>query len=122
VLLTEGSVTIRSKDGKEIKMVPGELVEINGTEEPAKKIANGDSILAWKDNMLFFDKTPLPEAAKIISDHYGVKVSLASEELQHDSLSGIMQNNNLDMLLNLLETGKGYKITRKEGEIIIAKP
>jgi len=119
VLLTEGSVIIRSK-GKEVVMKPGDFVEINN-DQLQKKPVKEEVILAWKDNNLFFDDTPMTEAAKIISEHYGVKVTLADQQVKERSLGGIMQNNNLDVLLRSLETS-GLKITKKENEIIISTP
>ena len=120
VLLTEGSVTIRSKDGKEIHMTPGEFVELNNNELQ-KKTANEESILAWKENKLIFDNTPMPEAANIISEHYGIKVTLGDEQVKERPLNGFMQNDNLDVLLKSLETS-GLKITKKDNEIVISTP
>ncbi len=121
VLLTEGSVTIQTRDGKEIKMLPGDFVEINNNQLE-KKPANEEAILAWRTNQLLFDGTLMTEVAKIISEHYGVKVVLADEEVRNGVLSGIMANNNLDVLLKSLEAAKNYKITRNGDEIIIAMP
>lgn len=121
ILLTEGSVTIRARDGKEFKMLPGDFVEVSGTDHLEKKAVNEEVILAWKANKLYFDETPMPEAAKIISEHYGIKVTLADNAVSKDSLLGIMQNDNLDVLLQSLESAKNYKIVKKEGEIIISK-
>ena len=120
VLLTEGSVTIRSKDGKEIMMKPGDFVEINnnGLE---KKTANEEAILAWKENKLIFENTPMTEAAKLISEHYGIKVTLADQQVKERPLSGIMQNDNLGVLLKSLEA-MDLKITKKDNEIIISTP
>jgi ferric-dicitrate binding protein FerR (iron transport regulator) len=121
VLLTEGSVTIQSRDGKTVMMKPGDFVEIDNNQLQ-KKPVNEDVILAWKGNNLFFDNTPLPEAAKVIGEHYGMKVILADPELEQETLTGIMQNNNLDILLKSLEDAKGFKIVKRDKEIIISKP
>lgn len=120
VLLTEGSVTIRLKDGKEVIMKPGDFVEFNNDQLEMKPV-NEEAILAWKDNNLYFDNTPMTEAAKIISEHYGIKVTLADQQVKERSLAGIMQNNNLDVLLKSLEA-MDFRITRKEDEIIISTP
>jgi transmembrane sensor len=120
VLLTEGSVTIRSKNGKEIVMKPGDFVELN-RNDLEKRSAQQEAILAWKENKLLFDNTPMPEAARIISEHYGIKITLDSQS-QLETLNGILQNNNLEGLLQSLENAKGFKITRKENELLISKP
>jgi len=121
VLLTEGSVTIRTKSGKEIKMQPGDLVEINN-DQPEKKPANEEVILAWRNNQLLFDNTEMTDVAGMIHEYYGVRVTLADDEVRKERLTGMMQNNNLDVLIKSLETAKNFKIARNDSEIIIAKP
>jgi ferric-dicitrate binding protein FerR (iron transport regulator) len=118
VLLTEGSVVIRSKDGKETLMKPGDFVEINNNQFE-RKPANEEMILAWKENNLIFDNTPMPEAARIISEHYGIKVTLGDQQVKERPLTGFMQNNNLDVLIRSLQE-LDFKITKKDNEIIIS--
>jgi transmembrane sensor len=121
VLLTEGSVTIRTPAGEEIKMVPGDFVQIDHKNLEKKK-ANEESILAWKDNRIIFDSTPLTVAARLIQEHYGMKVTLADSSLDGKTLSGMMPNDNLDILLRSIEATNEYKITRRDTEILISRP
>ena len=121
VLLTEGSVTIQTADGKETKMVPGDFVEINNSTLEKKKV-NQESILAWKESRLIFDNTPMQEVARIIHEHYGVNVVITDRSLDTKPIIGILPNDNLDVLLQSLEATNDFKITRKENEISISKP
>jgi ferric-dicitrate binding protein FerR (iron transport regulator) len=121
VLLTEGSVTIRTPGGKEIKMRPGDFVKIEN-EIPTKQIVDQQRILAWKEARVDFDNTPVYEVAKIISRHYGVKVTVASKAVGESTISGIMPNDNLDVLIQALEATGDYRITRNDNEIIISGP
>jgi len=121
VLLTEGSVTIKTTDGKEIKMMPGDFVRIEN-KIPAKQTVDQQRILAWKESKLDFDRTPMYEVAKIISRHYGVKVTVANKTIGESTISGIMPNDNLDVLIQALEATGDYKITRANNEIIISGP
>ncbi|MCG2617045.1 FecR domain-containing protein [Terrimonas sp. NA20] len=121
VLLTEGSVTIRTATGEEIKMVPGEFVQIDH-KSLEKKTANEERILAWKDNRILFDSTPIREAARIIQEHYGIKVTVDDSVPDANTLGGMMPNNNLDVLLRSIEATNDYRISRKDGEILISKP
>jgi ferric-dicitrate binding protein FerR (iron transport regulator) len=121
VLLTEGSVTVLTNDGNEIKMVPGDFVEIT-TDKLEKKAANEEAVLAWKGNKLFFDGTLMKDASKIISDHYGVKLILADDSVSMKPLNGMMPNDNLDVLLKALEATGDFKITRNENQIIVSNP
>jgi ferric-dicitrate binding protein FerR (iron transport regulator) len=121
VLLTEGSVTITTPDGKEIKMKPGDFVKLEN-QIPAKQNVDRQRILAWKEARLDFNNTPMYEVARIISRHYGIKVSIADKTIGESTISGIMPNDNLDVLIQALEATGDYTITKTNNEIIIAGP
>lgn len=121
VLLTEGSVIIKTKNGKEIHMKPGDFVKMQNNI-PAVQPADQEKILAWKQSRLDFDKTPMIEVAKIITRHYGVKVTIADKFIEEKTISGLMPNDNLDVLIQALEATGDYKITRVGKEITIAAP
>ena len=121
VLLTEGSVTIRTPDGGEIHMKPGDFVQLENNV-PARKPADQEKILAWKQAKLDFENTPMSEVEKIITRHYGVKVTLADQSLAGKTISGVMPNDNLDVLIQALEATGEFKITKADHGIIIANP
>jgi len=121
VLLTEGSVTIRTSGGNEIKMKPGDFVKVEN-QIPARQMVDQQRVLAWKDSKLDFVNTPIREVAKIIARDYGVKVTLADKSIGERTISGIMPNDNLDVLTRALEATGDYKITKTNSEIIISGP
>jgi ferric-dicitrate binding protein FerR (iron transport regulator) len=84
------------------------------------KDGNEDNVLAWKDNKLAFDNTGLPEVARIINNHYGVKIKLADDIVAGKSLTGIMPNNNLDDLLEAIGIALDIQISRSDTTIIFA--
>ena len=117
VLLQEGSVTVRTQEGKEIYMKPGDFVEVNGNGLGIKA-ADPGPIVAWKDKKMVFDKTPMREAAHMIETHYGVQVVLA-DSVASQKITGIMVNDNLDVLLSALEYTKDFKVERNGNTITI---
>ena len=121
VLLTEGSVTLKTKDGKEVHMKPGDFVRIENNI-PAKTAADQESVLAWKQSKLNFENTSMNNVAKIISRHYGVNVHLENEAIGEKKISGIMPNNNLDVLIAALDATGEFKISKVNNEIIISDP
>jgi len=121
ILLTEGSVTIKTKDGKEIYMKPGEFVKIENNS-PSKETVDKESVLAWKQLKISFENTPMKQVAKIISTHYGVKVQLSDEAIGLKKISGIMPNDNLDILINALEATGEFKISKITNGILISEP
>jgi transmembrane sensor len=116
VLLTEGSVIIRTRDGKELAMKPGDFVEMAG-ELVKTDIAKQENILAWKENKMAFDNTSLKDAAHIISNHYGVKIILADSAVAAETLNGMMPNDKLEDLLKAIEVATNIKITKTGEEI-----
>jgi ferric-dicitrate binding protein FerR (iron transport regulator) len=118
VLLTEGSVIIRTADGKETAMKPGDFVEFVN-DQVQKKQGNDSLILGWKDRNFNFEKTPMKEVVTSIEEVYGVKVRLEDEALVTDSITGIMPSDNLDVFLQSLEAAMNYEVIKNDKEILI---
>lgn len=118
VMLSEGSVTLHPYVGKDMKMVPGDFVQWD-RRQLDKQAVKEDSLTAWKEHRLIFDKTPLRNVVNIIEDQYGVKVALADQSIADSTISGIMPNDNLDILLQSLELTSDFDVLRDNGRITI---
>ena len=116
VYLQQGSVTIHPQTGDDMHMVPGDFVEWEGARL-AKVSIRTDSLTAWQQHQLVFDNTPLRKVAAIIEEQYGVKVILPNPSVGDSTISGIMRNDNLDVLLQALETTSDFDVVR-DGETI----
>jgi transmembrane sensor len=119
VLLTEGSVIING-DGQEVYMKPGDYVEFNSTGIQ-KKAINNALVLAWKEHKFIFENTPMKEVASLVTEFYGIKVTLADEAVTAESISGIMPNDNLDVFLQSLAALPEYDVEKSDKEILIRK-
>lgn len=120
VMLTEGSVILKTRQGKDIYMKPGDFVEFNA-QEPAMKVAKEEKVLAWKEKKLYFENTPLSIAAQNIEELYGVTIRLENQKVREKTLIGIMDNDNLDVFLKALEFSTGFHVVKKNNEIIITE-
>jgi transmembrane sensor len=118
VMLEEGRVTLHTTEGKELEMTPGDFVEYSN-DQLVKRHVKQDSVIAWKDHKLSFEDTPLRDVASIIKEQYGVTVRLAGETVANKTVSGIMPNDNLNILLKSLEATADFQIIRQGDEIII---
>ena len=118
VLLREGGVTLHTANGEDLKMKPGDFVEYSNNHLE-KRIVRTDSVVAWKEHKLSFDSTTLKEVASIIKEQYGVNVRLANETVGNKTVSGIMPNDNLEVLLRSLEATTDFQVVRHNDEIII---
>ena len=120
VLLTEGSVILRSADGKELAMKPGDYVEMDN-QLVEKKEARPENVLAWRDSKIVFDNTPLSKAIQQIKDHYGVSIQLGDPTLADKRLTGILPNNDLDDLLEAIEAAAEIRIVKEGDDIILTR-
>jgi ferric-dicitrate binding protein FerR (iron transport regulator) len=118
VILKEGSVKIHRPGESDILMKPGDFVEFANNQIEKKKIVK-DDYLAWTQNKLVFDNTKLSDVAKIIKDHYGINVKSEEVEPGEKTITGIMPNDNLDVLLEALEATQEFTINRSQNLIII---
>lgn len=121
VMLHEGSVILRGRDGQQLDMTPGDFVQWDG-RTLSRRDAQRDSVLAWKDRTLFFDRTRLKDVVGIIEDQYGVKVRLADSALGDSTITGMMPNNNLERLLEAMQATKNFDVIQNDGNIEIKAP
>jgi transmembrane sensor len=119
VLLKEGSVTVQHK-GQELSMKPGDYLEFNNTGIE-KKAINNAPVLAWTEHKFMFENTPMKEVASLVTELYGIKVTLADDSTAAGTISGIMGNDNLDVFIQALEALPEYDVIKLEKEILIRK-
>jgi len=102
----------------DLALVPGDFVQWDG--KGLEKIGiKSDSLLAWKEHQLVFDRTPLKDVVGIIKDQYGVQIELEDQSIADSTITGIMRNDNLDVFLQALETTSDYEVIRHDGKIAI---
>lgn len=118
VLLQEGSVIVHPRTGEDLRMVPGDFVQWDGTKLEKTGVRQ-DSLTAWQQHQVVFDKTPLRQVAAMIQEQYGVRVTLADPSIGDSVISGMLPNNNLNVLLQALETTNDFNVTRDGGNITI---
>ena len=109
---------VHPRTGEDVHMAPGDFVQWNGNGL-TKKGAKLDSLTAWQQHQLVFDKTPLQEIARIIGDQYGVRVILQDEGIGDSTVTGILQNNDLNVLLRALQSTSDFDVIRGDGTITI---
>ncbi len=120
VVLKEGSVTVEAKNGKVVYMRPGDFIELRDDALTQKKVT-AEQALAWMEDKLFFDQTPLAEVIKVISEHYGVAIELADTGLSAETISGVIPNNNLDTVLKALGAVSDLSIERKGNHVLLTR-
>ena len=121
ILLTEGSVTIKTKSGKEIKLKPGDyFIEDNNEDKIVEKKSvetKPEAVLRWLDKHIVFENTPISQVAKEIELRYKISVKIESLKIANKTITGILPNDNLEVLLQSLEATTDF-IIRKENNIV----
>ncbi len=121
VLLREGSVQLIFKDGRRLRMAPGDFYAysrpvVSATEQPV--IVQEAPVLEKK---IVFEDMPIIEVARQIEKRYPVKILIASAELSARRMTGILPNDNLDVLINALQIAT-ESVSKQQGSTIVFTP
>lgn len=117
--LFEGKVrTAVGKDGVILK--PDETFCF---DKVSRKMTVSDEIAAyarmWKDNELVFRGETMLEVAVMLDRLYNVQVRFASEKVKHYRFSGVIKNNSLENVIELISLTAPITYKKAGGEIVI---
>lgn len=117
--LFEGKV--RTSVGKdEVILKPDESLSF---DKSSRRMIVSDDLAAyarmWKDNELVFKGATMEEVAVMLDRLYNVKVRFASEKVKHYRFSGVIKNNSLDNVIELISLTAPIMYKKVGGEIII---
>ena len=118
IMLQEGSVIVKTNDGREITMKPGEFVEFKAEQFNRKELPAA-VIASWKERKLNFENTPVEEAAGMITEIYGVEIITGDELIRSKVLTGMMPNDDLDILLKAIEATLDCRAERSGNKIVL---
>lgn len=122
VSLVSGKVEVRSAEVPEFVdyLTPGEQINTFAKGKSWEKGAfEQDVVMAWLDQTIIFDDTPLPDAIKILEDWFGVTITLNHFKDENLTLSGKFKGETLKNILEGLSyTARfSYEINGKEIQI-----
>jgi ferric-dicitrate binding protein FerR (iron transport regulator) len=108
VALKEGNVKFRFADDdgtmKYCELEPNDLLEFDKTGKTlARENTNIEKYIAWHQNKMILDDTPMTELAGLLERWYGVEVVVADEEIKRYRFTTIFDNEPLHRVLELLE-------------------
>ncbi|MEM9832685.1 MAG: FecR domain-containing protein [Bacteroidota bacterium] len=116
VVLDEGKVEVqpRTDNQPNLSLVPGEMAVLNRTTQQIKvSQVNPYEYIAWKDNQLIFNETPLYEIARLLQDRYGYEVKFRNPAIRQETFNGTFPANDLQVLFQTLEKSISLKISDK---------
>jgi len=103
ISLVNGKVEVKSQEVQEFIdfLTPGEQVNTFAKGNSWEKDAfDQEVVIAWINQTIIFDETPIAEAIKILENWFGVTITLNNFQEQHLTLSGKFKN---ETLMNILE-------------------
>jgi len=122
VVLNSGKVRLQKKTkSNDIEMKPGDRVAVSSeSDDLDTKTVDPELYSSWTKNKLVFERTPLPEIARLLEDNYGLDVTFKYEDLKDRIFTATIPTIQVDVLLAILEESmKGVKITKEGNRIII---
>lgn len=87
VVLVEGSVNIKNQSKKQVKLAPGQLVDIHAGQLDAPKNVDIEPYVCWVKNMLMYTNEPLDRVFKKLNLYYG-KEFILDPEVEQMLVSG----------------------------------
>jgi len=117
IVVATGKVSV-SKDSQHKILLPREKATyLATTDELITETANLEYELAWKDNTLVFDDTPLEEAARMLENWYGVTISFKDTGLKNCLITGKFVNEPIRKILEAIRFSTGIEIKETGKEI-----
>ncbi len=128
VMLKEGGVIIHFPNRDDIKLLPGESINLNKDNSDVSlvkpSVAKEENVLAWVNKKLYFENTNMLEVCEKIKELYGLDVVLHTDSVRLKSkvVTGILPNDNLDVLIESLEATSDLKLIHKDNKLTINLP
>ncbi len=124
VVLSEGNIQLHLTEGnssRTIRMKPGDLVDYSGKSQAlsVKRVADTTPLHSWKDRKWILDQTELSEVGTLIRETYGPTVQFGDEALASLKVTGIIPSDNLEDILEALESILPVDIRKSSGKIIV---
>ncbi|BBP77728.1 sensor [Pseudomonas sp. Ost2] len=102
VTLVRGKVDVDTADGRHVQLAPGQQVETGPGRHLQPLGVDAEAAIAWKDNRLIFDRTPLADALARIQRYRTAPIRLDDPSLAGLPITGVFDSSKVEDLLALL--------------------
>jgi len=122
--LVEGSVNLTLKDrNKKFKLTPGNVLSYSKrSKEISSSKLNEEATISWKENRLIFINDDFSKLVRKMEKWFDVKVIYNPADFKDNKLTvRLLEGEQLDQLLQIIETAIGAKCTIKKNQIYIKK-
>jgi len=121
VALISGKVRVNTENGSNLTLNPNEMLVLEKGGAIHKTGFDENAIIGWKNNILVFKSSKLPETINKLENWFGVKVILEGHFANNWTYTGTYKDETLENVLRGICTtsGMSYKIDKKQ--IILTK-
>ncbi|WP_339751511.1 FecR family protein [Algoriphagus aquimarinus] len=122
ISLITGKVEVKSQEVQEFidYLIPGEqVITFAKGNSWEKDVFDEENVIAWMNQTIIFDDTPLPEAIKILENWFGVTITVNQFKDQNLTLSGKFKGETLKNILEGLSYTARFKYEIEGKEIQI---
>ncbi|SDK01168.1 ferric-dicitrate binding protein FerR, regulates iron transport through sigma-19 [Catalinimonas alkaloidigena] len=113
VVLNSGRVELTSEQNQApLVMHPGELVEVVRGEYSHATPVDTLPHIAWKNQQLVFQESPVQDVIAVLEDNYGFEVSVQDSTLLEKRITTRAIRNDVELLLRLLEESLDVEVQR----------
>ncbi|MGV8092550.1 MAG: FecR family protein [Mangrovibacterium sp.] len=118
VVLKEGSIRLEQEGHGQTELKPDQQwIYDKTTKSVSLNEVDADKYIAWHENLLILDKTPMAKMAKQLERWYGVKVEIMDEELYQYKFTTVFENEPLQRVIELLEISSPIRIRYLPGKL-----
>jgi transmembrane sensor len=121
ITLVDGKINVGSSNGGQATLAPGQQAVISvDTQLINTKNVDVNQYIGWKDNILFFNRVTLVDAAERLGEWYDVNIDIKSPAIRNCMITGTYKNESLDNVLKSIQFLLGAKTDRlNEKNIVI---
>ena len=120
VAVVTGKVMVEKEGSERDVLLPTEMVRINHKTGVFKKSNyDPDEWIAWKDDILSFNKASFPEIVERLERWYGVKFVIRRSAPITDGFTGHYKNPSLKVVLEGMSFSSDFKFTIKGDSVMI---
>jgi len=123
VLLNRGKVQLRYHHGPEVKelvMQPGDLVLLDNQNRLMQiDLPEPQKMVVFKEHRFDFNETSLCEITHLLSDQFGIKVTIANDSLANWTVSGSFSAQSAEEMLEIITEASNLKYRKEAHGMVI---
>jgi hypothetical protein len=120
ITLIEGAISL-SKNSKTLRLKPGDQAQVEKNEvKLASEKANIDEVMAWKNELFYYEGVDLRSIMRQVEKYYNVEVEF-HDNLEYNFFAKISRQVNLSEFLKKLELTNLVHFKIEKNKIIVTK-